>query len=206
MTAAAVAALALYDMLKMIDDTLVIEAVALEEKQGGKADFREAPARPLRAAVLVLSDSIAAGKKSDLSGKLISERLQGHGVEVRDYRILPDDAGQIAAALRRYADEDKLDLVMTTGGTGFSPRDCTPEAMSQVLDREAPGIAEAARAHGQTRTPFSMLSRARAGLRGTTLIVNLPGSKKGVADSLDALLPGVLHAFKMIAGGGHDPV
>ena len=96
-----------------------------------------------------------------------------------------------------------MDLVLTTGGTGFGPRDRTPEAMAAVIEREVPGIPEAARAHGAERTPYSMLSRGRAGLRGSTLIVNLPGSSRGVAESLDALFPGILHAFKMIRGGGH---
>ena len=103
-----------------------------------------------------------------------------------------------------YADQRQLDLVLTTGGTGFSPRDVTPEAMQHVIERDVPGIPEAARAFGQERTPYSMLSRGRAGIRGTTLIVNMPGSRKGVAESLDAVMAGVLHAFKMIGGGGHE--
>jgi molybdenum cofactor biosynthesis protein MoaC len=203
LTGAAVAALTLYDMLKMIDTDMIIEQVVLVEKKGGKSDFRDAYDPPLRAAVLVTSDSISAAANSDVSGKLIAERLREHGIEVADYRVIPDDGDQIVAMLKRYADDLHLDLVMTTGGTGFSPRDGTPEAMAQVIEREAPGIAEAARAHGQDRTPYAMLSRARAGLRGDTLIVNLPGSRKGVADSLDALLPGLLHSFRMIRGEGH---
>ncbi len=100
----------------------------------------------------------------------------------------------------------QLDLVLTTGGTGFSPRDNTPEAMLRVIEREIPGIPEALRAYGQERTPYSMLSRGKAGIRGSTIIVNLPGSRRGVAESLDALFPGLLHAFGMLRGGGHsDP-
>jgi cyclic pyranopterin phosphate synthase len=204
LTAVSVAALTLYDMLKMLDESMSIGEIRLIAKTGGKSDFRTAFEKPLRAAVLVMSDSIAAGKKSDLSGQLIVERLKQEGVHVEDYRIIPDDTEEIIRLLKKYADDDKLDLVMTTGGTGLTPRDRTPEAMTQVIEREAPGIVEAARAYGQERTPYSMLSRSRAGVRGRTLIVNLPGSKKGVADSLNALFPGLLHAFKMIGGGGHE--
>jgi molybdenum cofactor biosynthesis protein MoaC len=203
LTGASVAALTLYDMLKMLDQTMEIAGVQLLEKKGGKSDFRSAFAKPLRAAVVVLSDSVAAGKKSDESGRLISDRLREEGVEVADYRIVPDDKEKIVETLIGFADRDRLDLVVTTGGTGFGPRDHTPEAMARVIEREAPGVVEAARAYGQDRTPYSMLSRGRAGVRGRTLIVNLPGSRKGAAESLDALFPALLHAFKMLRGGGH---
>lgn len=204
MTAAAVAALTVYDMLKMLDDNMELLSVRLLKKQGGKSDFRDAFSEPLRAAVLVMSDSVAAGKKSDASGLLIRDRLSSLGLEIIKYEIVPDDKVLIADTLKKYCDEDHVDLVMTTGGTGFSPRDTTPEAMQDVIEREVPGIPEAIRKYGQERTPYAMLSRARAGLRGNTLIVNLPGSKRGVQESLDALFPGMLHAFQMIWGGGHE--
>lgn len=204
MTAAAVAALTVYDMLKMLDDNMELLSVKLLKKQGGKSDFRDAFSEPLRAAVLVMSDSVAAGKKSDASGLLIRDRLSSLGLEIIKYEIVPDDKVLIADTLKKYCDEDHVDLVMTTGGTGFSPRDTTPEAMQDVIEREVPGIPEAIRTYGQERTPYAMLSRSRAGLRGNTLIVNLPGSKRGVQESLDALLPGMLHAFQMIWGGGHE--
>jgi molybdenum cofactor biosynthesis protein MoaC len=203
LTAASVAALTLYDMLKMLDDSLEIRAVKLIDKQGGKSDYREEFERSLRAAVLVMSDTIAAGKKDDFSGRLIEERLKAEGFAVEDYRVIPDDAAQIRDTLIRYADAMHLDLVVTSGGTGFGPRDTTPEAMLQVIEREIPGIPEALRSYGQERTPFSMLSRGRAGLRGHTIIINLPGSKRGVAESLDALFPGLRHAFAMLWGSGH---
>ncbi len=204
LTGASVAALTLYDMMKMLDDTMEIVQVRLESKKGGKGSFRDVFPRPPRAAVLVMSDSVAAGRKEDKSGKAIAARLQQEGMELSEYRVVPDEPDQIAAQLVHYADEQGLDLVVTTGGTGFTPRDRTPEAMERVIEREAPGIAETVRAFGQARTPFSMLSRGRAGVRGRTLIVNLPGSYRGVLESLDALFPGLQHAFKMLAGHGHE--
>ncbi len=203
LTAASVAALTIYDMAKYRDDAMTISEVRLLRKKGGKSDFLETFPEPLRAAVLVMSDSIASGAKSDESGKAIVARLQEESVSVCRYEIIPDDEELIASRLISYADEEQFDLVITTGGTGFSPRDNTPEAMRRILHREIPGIPEAVRSYGQERTPYSMLSRARAGLRDSTLIVNLPGSRKGVADALDALFPALLHSFKMIRGFGH---
>ncbi len=203
LTAASVAALTLYDMMKMLDEDMEILGVKLLEKKGGKGDFKDRFLQSLKAAVLVMSDTIAQGKKEDFSGKIIVDRLKESGVDVVDYKIIPDDLSLIQATLRSYADDMQLDLVVTTGGTGLSPRDTTPEAMSGIIEQDVPGITEAARAYGQDRTPYSMLSRGRAGLRGKTLIINLPGSRKGVADSLDAIFPAVLHSFNMMRGGGH---
>jgi molybdenum cofactor synthesis domain-containing protein len=151
-----------------------------------------------------MSDSVSAGQKTDASGQAITERLRAEGVEVVECLVIPDEPAVIERTLIRCADEMGVDLVMTTGGTGLGPRDHTPEVMARVIEREAPGIAEAVRAHGQERTPFSILSRGKAGLRGRTLIVNLPGSPRGVAESLDAVLRPVLHAFEIMDGGGHS--
>lgn len=203
LTGASVAALTLYDMMKMVDETMEITGVVLVEKRGGKSDFGESFKKPLRAAVLVMSDSIAGGKKNDLSGRLIKERLEQYNIEVRDYSIIPDEPEMIKKKILTYTDDMRLDLIMTTGGTGMSPRDFTPETMNDIFEREVPGIPEAVRAYGQERTPYSMLSRGRAGVRGNSLIINLPGSKRGVAESLDSLFPFVLHSFKMLWGGGH---
>lgn len=204
LTAASTAALTLYDMMKMLDEEMAIQTIVLLEKEGGKSDFKEAFANRLRAAVVVISDSVAAGKKSDRSGKAIVERLELEGLSVADYKVVSDDIDAIREAVSMYCDTLNLDLVITTGGTGISPRDNTPEAMATLFERELPGIAEASRAYGQERTPYAMLSRAQAGVRGKTLILNLPGSTGGVTDAMNALFPAVLHAFKMLWGGGHE--
>ncbi len=203
LTAASIAALTLYDMMKMLDEEMEILCVKLLEKTGGKSDFKDKYKTKLRAAVLVMSDTIAAGKKEDKSGKTIVERLEKEGVELIEYKIIPDNVEDIQNTLIYYSDKLSLDLVLTTGGTGFSPRDNTPEAMEKVIEREIPGIPETMRSYGQERTPYSMLSRGRAGLRGKTVIINLPGSRGGVSDSLNAIFPAVLHSFKMIWGYGH---
>lgn len=204
LTGASVAALTLYDMLKMMDEAMTIDQVVLLGKQGGKSDFKQSFAASLKAGVVVMSDSIASGQKSDRSGQYIVARLQQEGLEVIEYRIIPDDPAEIRQTVLDYVDGQNLDLVVTTGGTGISPRDNTPEALRDLLERELPGIAETIRAYGQERTPYSMLSRAIAGTRGKSLVVCLPGSTGGVQDSLDALFPSVLHAFKMLWGGRHD--
>ncbi|OGG01037.1 MAG: hypothetical protein A3F83_12830 [Candidatus Glassbacteria bacterium RIFCSPLOWO2_12_FULL_58_11] len=189
--AAAVAALTIYDMLKMVDETLGIEGLRLLEDSESNRERSESSGRGLRAAVLVLSDSISRGENEDTSGKVISARLAGAGFTLADYRVIPDEPALLRETLVRYADSDRLDLVLTSGGTGLGPRDSTPETTLALLQREVPGIEEAARAFGQRRTPLSMLSRGAAGFRGQTLIVNLPGSVKAVTDYLDSLLSGL---------------
>lgn len=203
MTAATVAALTLYDMLKMIDSDLMIQDVRLDAKTGGKSDFKEAFATPLRAAVLILSDSVSTGLKRDTAGEAITARLRTEGMIVEDTSLLPDDETLIAEQLRLYADELKLDIVLTTGGTGLGPRDVTPEATRRIIDREIPGLAERLRSFGSQRTPHGSLSRAIAGQRGKTLIVNLPGSERAAIESLTVLLPALLHACKIVQGGEH---
>lgn len=203
LAAAAAAALTLYDMLKMIDDSMEIAGVRLLEKKGGKSDFRP-PKRNFRsAAILVVSDSVSRKRSRDESGRLIANVLRKEGFRIKARRTVPDDPAAISRALRQFADGEKADLVITTGGTGLGPRDHTPEATARVLEREANGIPDALRMYGQSRTPFSMLSRGRAGIRGKTLIVNLPGSPGGVRDSLAAFIPAVHHAFAMIEGKRH---
>jgi len=199
---AMVASLTIYDMLKPVDDGLVIGETRLVRKKGGKSDFVETFERPLRGAVVVVSDSTAAGRRRDGSGRTIAERVAEAGVVVGDVTVLPDDPDAVVDALRALA-ADGVDLVFTTGGTGLGPRDLTVEAVRRVIDREVPGITEAMRSHGFQRTPRAVLSRGIAGVTGNTLIVTLPGSTKGVQESLDALWPALLHIFPMIWGGGH---
>jgi len=203
LTGASIAALTIYDMLKPIDESLVIESIKLLAKSGGMKDFYEEYTVPLKAVVIVISDSVSKGERRDKSGKLAVERLKSSGFEVVDYRVIPDDASQIESSLIIACDERKVDLVLTCGGTGLGPHDVTPEATGRLLDKEVIGISEALRMHGQKRTPLSMLSRGAAGVRGKTVIVNLPGSVKAVSESLDALIPGILHASKMLGGHGH---
>ncbi len=204
LTAATIAALTVYDMLKPIDDSLEIVSVKLIEKRGGKNDWKENFRTPLKTAVLVLSDSVSQGKKEDKSGKTIIEKLEKEPVEVVEYRIWPDDFETIKRELIRLSDIEGVDLILTTGGTGLSPRDVTVEATKEVIEREVPGVSEAGRIYGFRRTPHAMLSRGVSGIRGKTMIINLPGSSRGVAESMDALFPWVLHSFRILRGGSHE--
>jgi len=203
LTAASVSALTLYDMLKPIDSGLEIQNIKLLNKTGGKSDFKQKFNKPLITAVLVFSDSISSGKKIDRSGKAIIKKLDGQPVKVSEYKIYPDNRDTIKAELVRLADKKKVDLILTTGGTGLSPTDVAVEATNEIIEKEVPGISEAIRIHGFSRTPYAMLSRGITGIRGKTLIVNLPGSTRGVEESMDAIIPWVLHSFWILSGGGH---
>ena len=203
LTAVSVACLTIYDMLKPHDKGLEISGVKLIEKTGGKTDFQEHYKEPLKIAVLVLSDSVSAGKKEDRSGKIIVDRLKNLPVELVTYEILPDELDVIRNRLLELTDSGSIDLLLTTGGTGLSPRDVTVEATMEIIEREVPGISEAVRSHGFRRTPYAMLSRGIAGVRNKTIIINLPGSSRGAAESMDALFPWVLHSFRILRSGGH---
>ncbi len=159
-----------------------------------------------RAAVLTVSDAGAQGEREDTAGPLVADLLREAGFEVGNVALLPDERYQIAAWLATRADEERVDLAVTTGGTGLSPRDRTPEATASVLDYTVPGIVEGMRAVGRESTPLAMLSRAVAGVRGRTLIINLPGSERGARESLEAVLPVLGHAIDQIRiGAPHDP-
>ena len=155
---------------------------------------------PLRAAVITLSDKGSRGEREDKSGPLAAELLAGAGYTVEETLLLPDEEAALKAQLIRLADGRQLNLILTTGGTGFSPRDITPEATMAVATRNAPGIAEAIRYHSLTITPRGMLSRGASVLRGKTLIVNLPGSPKAVREDLEYLLPSLEHGVRIAAG------
>lgn len=150
--------------------------------------------------VLTLSDAGARGERDDTSGAAIGELLSPLGATVLRYQIVPDDLETIVSTLRAWADAGDLDLIVTTGGTGLAPRDVTPEATLRVLDRLAPGLAELMRAEGLRHTPMAALSRAVAGVRGRTLIINLPGSERGVRENLGVLLPILPHALETLRG------
>lgn len=154
-------------------------------------------------AILTISDRCSKGERQDESGKAIQELLKKIPLELVKYEIIPDDVELIKKKLIEYADELKIDLVLTDGGTGFGPRDVTPEATKAVIDKEVPGIPEAMRLECLKYSRRSMLSRSAAGIRGKTLIVNLPGSPKAARESLETVLDTLVHALDMIAGKDH---
>ncbi len=197
-----VAALEIYDMLKPVDRELEIGHIRLLEKKGGKSDRERHFASAPSCAVLVCSDSTAAGKREDKSGKLIREMLESAMAQVKHYMIVPDDKEAIQRQIKAWVELD-IQFIFTTGGTGLGPRDNTADAVKEILERDAVGIAEAMRAYGQMRTPLAMMSSGVAGSIGMTLVVTLPGSSEGARESLEAILPAVFHARKMLEGGGH---
>jgi molybdenum cofactor synthesis domain-containing protein len=154
----------------------------------------------IRAAVVTVSDKGYAGEREDRSGPLVADLLRGIGAEVVVRTIVPDEPDEIRRTLVHLADDLELDLVLTTGGTGFTPRDRTPEATRAVVEREALGLAEVLRIEGYRRTPLAVLSRGTAGLRGRTLIINLPGSPKAVREGMEVLIPILPHAVRMARG------
>ncbi|PLY03828.1 MAG: molybdenum cofactor biosynthesis protein [Desulfuromonas sp.] len=152
--------------------------------------------------ILTLSDKGSVGERIDTSSQVIRQLIADVG-EVVEYQILPDERGKISEALRQWSKQG-LDLILTTGGTGFAPRDVTPEATLDVIEKETPGIAEAMRAAGMAKTVHAMLSRGVAGIIGQTLIVNLPGSEKAARENLEAILPALPHALKTLRGETED--
>ncbi len=153
---------------------------------------------PFRVALITLSDRVAAGERSDEGGKVLRESLGALPHALIAQLVLPDEAQQLIARLIQLADHERADLVITTGGTGLSRRDITPEATLAVIERRVPGMEAAMHAHALTKTPYAMLSRAVIGVRGQTLIINLPGNPKGVRENMEVLLPVLPHALKLL--------
>lgn len=160
--------------------------------------------RPLTVAIVTCSDSRFAGEAEDTAGPALAEQVVALGWQVVASRLVPDDRAGISAAIVELADEVGADVVLTTGGTGFAPRDVTPEATLDVCDRNAPGIAEAIRASSMQVTRRAMLSRGAAALRGSTLVINLPGSHKGALECFGFVADQLEHAIAMVEGGGHQ--
>lgn len=202
MHGASIVALTIYDMLKPIDKNVEITTVKLLHKKGGKSDYNTRQNLNLKVAVLVCSDSVSAGKKEDKAGKIIAEKLKKIGLTVADYIVMPDEIQTIKSTVHELC-EAKADLIVLTGGTGLSDRDVTPEAIIPMIDRRIPGIEEAIRSYGQQRTAFAMLSRSVVGFKGDALLMALPGSVNGAAESFDAVFPSVLHLFQLLNGFDH---
>jgi len=202
LVAVTVAALTLYDMLKPIDETMEIGSIKIIKKTGGISKLKET-GNGLTSSVLVISDSVSKGKVRDQSGKFLLGVLKKFKFQVLCYKVLPDEISAIEKEIRDLADKKKVGLVVTTGGTGIGPRDVTPEATLAVIDKRLEGIEETFRSYGQERLPTAMLTRCVVGVRGKTLIVNLPGSLQGVEDGVNVLFPSIFHIFKMIKGKGH---
>ena len=202
MHGASIVALTMYDMLKPIDKNVEITTVKLLHKKGGKSDYNTKDYSNLSVAVVVCSDSVSAGTKADTSGKIIVDKLQKLGLTVANYTIIPDNIEVIQSNIQQLHSQ-KTDLVILTGGTGLSHKDVTPEALLPLLDRRISGIEEAIRSYGQERTPYAMLSRSVVGFKGDTLLMALPGSTTGAAESMDAVFPSVLHLFQLLNGFNH---
>ena len=202
MHGASITALTMYDMLKPIDKSVEIGTIKLISKQGGKTSFTGDGMSDLRCAVIVCSDTIAAGTNTDRSGRKIIEKLEAYKVDVSRYEVISDDHETIQSTMHSLSD-DNFNLVIFSGGTGLSPRDNTPDAIAPLIDKHIPGIMETARSYGQQRTPFAMLSRGVAGFVKNTLVLTLPGSVNGVEESMDALFPYIFHIFRVADGLRH---
>jgi len=197
-----VTALTMYDMLKPIDQDIEILNIKLTKKKGGKSDIKYAYPENLKVAVITCSDSIGKGIGEDISGEIIVENLKKHHLAVSIKKIIVDDFNTIQNEAKQLVSEG-YHLILFTGGTGLSERDVTPDAIQPLIEREVPGVMEAVRNYGQQRTPYAMLSRGIAGFIQNSLIITLPGSPRGAAESMQAIFPYILHVFKVKEGVKH---
>ena len=197
-----ITALTMYDMLKPIDKHVEIMNVQLEEKKGGKSDIKYAYPETLKVAVITCSDTISKGMGEDKSGLTVETHLQKHHLFVTNRKIIADDFDTIQTEAKNLVNEG-YQLIIFTGGTGLSSRDVTPDAIRPLIEREVPGVMEAARNYGQQRTPYAMLSRGIAGFVGDSLLITLPGSPKGAEESMNAIFPYILHVFRVKEGVKH---
>ena len=195
MYGASVVAMTIYDMLKPIDKNIIVKSISLQEKKGGKSDFRKDSGEGKSAAVIIISDSIASGKKEDKGGQIIKEILEKNKITISTYQIIKDNADEIKTCLKVNSQSD---LIILSGGTGLTKNDITTQTVEPMLETNIPGIMEYARSYGQERTPYSMLSRSFAGTMGKSLILGIPGSSGGAKETMEALFPYVLHVFKML--------
>lgn len=196
-------ALTMYDMLKPIDTAIVIGGIQLQQKKGGKSDIKYAYPETLQCAVITCSDTISRGLQADKSGDTIEKHLEKHGLKANYRLAIPDEFDRIQQKAKELIAAG-FDLLLFTGGTGLSPRDVTPDAIRPMIERDVPGVAEAARNYGQQRTPYAMLSRGIAGFAGNTLIITLPGSPRGAEETMLAIFPYILHVFRVKEGVRHD--
>ncbi len=203
LTAASIAALTIYDMLKpyCAPAELSIRDCRLDEKRGGKSQYRRRLAQPVAAAVLVLSDSVAAGRKPDTAGRAVETELAAAGFGPIHYAVLADEPAALLAAVGGLRAHHGL--IATVGGTGIGRRDITVDTLAPLITLELPGLMEAARAFGQRRTPYAAMSRGIAGFIDEAMLVTLPGSRGGASESLAAILPSLIHVFEVHRGLPH---
>ncbi|WP_236974308.1 bifunctional molybdenum cofactor biosynthesis protein MoaC/MoaB [Membranihabitans maritimus] len=197
-----IAGLVIYDTYKDSFEEIEIQKIKVTHQHGDQASYGEKFLHPIKASVIVCSDSIHAGTKKDKAGKAIIAKLEECGVGIEHYEVIADEMEDIREKAKAFSRDSQL--IIYTGGTGLSVRDSTPEALTPLLDRRIPGIEEAIRSYGQDRMPYSMLSRSVAGTLGNCLVLALPGSTKGASESMDAIFPHLLHVFKIFRGARHD--
>ena len=201
MHGASIVALNMYDMLKPLDKGVQICAIRLISKKGGKSEQIKLKAS-ISGSVTVCSDTVSKGEKKDRAGKEVIKSLENWNIKVVNNFIIPDEIDEIQAQLIKQI-EAKTSLIIFVGGTGLSPRDQTPEAITPFIDKRIPGMEEAIRKYGQDRTSYAALSRSVVGMAGTSLVMSLPGSTKGAVESLNAVFPEALHLFDIIKGAQH---